>query len=160
MFLSVTKSIVACVYRKLNPGRMVTLHVYEGRAVRCYFREYSLFAPTNSLFHPVGKFTANPSWILGLSVRGSANLDEVPCNFPVIREIDCRDAFATVSQHSQPVSGFLALSRLSGNAPEETRNCGSNGLRLAMTCRQRVRLSATMPRRSRFISSGHFRGSH
>jgi len=73
---------------------------------------------------------------------------------------ESRDSFASASQHSQPVAGFLALSQPSATRPVEARKCATEWRSFSRIRRERDRVCGRTPRFSRFISSGHFRGSH
>src|ERR1700730_5108990 len=67
-------------------GADIWASLLKAGAVRCYFRKNSLFASIYSLFHPVGNSTANRLLVLESSVHDGADIDEIPCIFPMIRE--------------------------------------------------------------------------
>jgi len=63
--------------------------------------------------------------MLASSAHERPNTQRIPCIFPEIREFGPGDTFAAASQHSQPVAGFLALSRSPAHRAEQARKCAA-----------------------------------
>ena len=145
--LPATTHLSSCLAPDLFRGKVSDLNVRLGSEAdahlgRCDVRFASitqtfsnsllsamLFPVCNKKF-PVpiaGNSSKNVPRFNGSLQAGRGVSTEIPCIFPRIREFRSRDAFAAASQHSHPVSAFLALYRPSPTVPKKPGNAPPEG---------------------------------
>ena len=107
-----------------------------------------------------GNSSKEVSCFNGFMQAGRAFQRKFPIFSPESGNSAGRDALAADFQHSHLVAGFLALYESSPNRPDVAPKCATKWRCSAQGRTRDTGLSGRASRFCRFISPGHFRGSH